>query len=480
MPRAPRSIRALGGASLAAGLILLIGYVLRSHVPILSAALAIALVLLLAHRSEHLALLVFLLTPLNGLYVHALNFSLVEGLLAALLLALGLHALLGRPPSLRWPGGLLGWSAALFLALSALSGILPGIRLARELYDAAGGSGLVAVAQTITGGANNPLSLLWHLAAAALVVAVLGGQRRIREDPLIVALTAGVALTGAAAIVEWWVGRSVGFGVFHAWVGRGFPNGRVPALFEWPSRMATYLNLALPVVLACAVLRRPPAFVAWAAGALGIAAMYLSLTRGGWFGLLLSVACLLLLGRARLSSRRLLLAAAVLAAALAPLTASMLAERERDRGTETEAVALGDRGRIHYVWPAARSLIKEHPLLGSGLGTWREASQRHAPFPLGEFSTERTHAHNVLLHAAAERGIPAALCLAALLAACAFRLFSRARHGTALWIGLAAAFPGYLFHSMLEETQYAPELFLFFWVLAGLLACERRNEAALT
>jgi O-antigen ligase len=403
--------------------------------------------------------------------------------------------------------------AVLFLGLSLISGVAPSIELAKTLRGDSVDETFLSLAMATFSGGNNPLSLSWHHLMAVFLLFLVAGRsaRATAAGWLQKTAILTTAFLGLVTVAEWILETQIGYPTLSGLIGAKFPPGRPPGTFSWPTQLATYLNLTLPLTLAWVWLGRWREergtwadWVAPLASLLGTIALFLSGSRGGWAGLLLSVLLLfILVARSGLSRRRLIFGAVLAVLVYVPLTGLLIGARHQagepgsevgtqdaaTRGAVTqEAMRLEGsgpyRGRLGYTWPAALAMIRTHPVFGIGLGTWREVSLDFAP-PAArdlvlEKATERAHAHSILLHTAAERGIPASVALLGLLIVLTVLLFRRASSGgraAPAWLGLAAALPGFLVHGMLDEVLYHPQFFFCFWSLVGLIGarCGQRG-----
>ena len=176
--------------------------------------------------------------------------------------------------------------------------------------------------------------------------------------------------------------------------------------------------------------------------------LFLTFSRGGWVGFLF--ASLLMLFLTRKWKLMLLPCLFMLVLVLVP------GIRERVMG--------GDSGRFN-VWGGAWAMIKDHPLLGVGIGTFMANFSQYTK-GLGVF-----YAHNCYLQIWAETGI------FALLSFISF-LFLLLRQGVKAFrkthdyivLGLACGIFGFLVHSFFDVHLYSLQLAVLFWFMAGMLA----------
>ena len=128
------------------------------------------------------------------------------------------------------------------------------------------------------------------------------------------------------------------------------------------------------------------------------------------------------------------------------------------------------------MWKDATTLIRENPLLGTGLGTYYTISPR---FQTHFFQYRIDHAHNDYLEWAAELGVPAALLLFGSLWWLTFRLARTIRHieqrsDLVLAAGCCGALCSLLLHSLADfNTQIPANAMILAWIAGtgtGLLA----------
>ena len=305
-----------------------------------------------------------------------------------------------------------------------------------------------------------------------------------RLDVVAPALVAGGALVAVLALrsfltQEWewvrWARASVGLraaGLLPAALPRAQgPSGN-------PNIVAASLVAALPWCWWIAVRwgSRWVRVVAAVAAALSTGALLATDSRGGWLGAVAAAAVLVVGGRGRLRLRGRRAAVAALAALVVVGGVVMLVAAYPSVVGRATAEPRIEMARF------ARNAVLDHPLLGSGPGTFTLAYASEAGTP----ALSAVHAHNQYLQLLYDTGLVGALAAIVVLAVVLRGLWrARPRGGVpvtpAAWgaVCAAAACAGVAVHGLVDS----PLLFLpvLVPVLAGLLAvaAEDRNAFAL-
>jgi O-antigen ligase/glycosyltransferase involved in cell wall biosynthesis len=131
------------------------------------------------------------------------------------------------------------------------------------------------------------------------------------------------------------------------------------------------------------------------------------------------------------------------------------------------------------VWSASVSLIREHPILGIGIGTFRETLERVSPIVPDGAAVDVPHSHNLYLQYALDLGLPGLVLFFWLLG----RAFDLAHyailHGptaraSALIVGVACGLLAYLSYGLTDAIGPGEKPGLFFWLLLALTAAGAR------
>jgi putative inorganic carbon (HCO3(-)) transporter len=256
-------------------------------------------------------------------------------------------------------------------------------------------------------------------------------------------------------------------------------DNRATSVFGDPNELGAFAAVVL--VLACgfglAATRRAERLLAGAGGALGLAALLLSLSRGAWFGAVVGVAALaVLLPEARRNIGRLVVAAAVVAAVLLGVAPGSPGEVAEERlSTLTNPGANPDELRPR-AWHLAADLFASHPVLGIGPGGFTEAAGLAGR---GEV-TGAAHAHNLLFTVGAEGGLLGVALLLGLAGALGTATWRQVRSpeipsgDRALLAAPAAALLVFVGQGAVDFTFRNASLLLLAWMLAGLLLAGQR------
>ena len=234
-----------------------------------------------------------------------------------------------------------------------------------------------------------------------------------------------------------------------------------------PNVTAQYLQMAIPFAaayfLSAAGARRRTIYLFILL--LATAAMFVTFSRGGWFGAAVALAVVVVvawLKRRALSAPRWAVTAltAFGVISLLPAAAVVLA-----RGVQGDQLSAASRLTD---WQTALAMIRDHPLLGVGKGNYLELARLYNPWAL-EYPV-----HNVYLFLWAETGIIGLLALLAMLVG-SFRaavraLGDKAGYGATFGLAAAAAFAGIAARMFVSMSFVHPFVILSFIALAGAAA----------
>jgi putative inorganic carbon (hco3(-)) transporter len=300
-------------------------------------------------------------------------------------------------------------------------GLFGGMILLLTLLFLAGGSAT-----------SYPLAIKETLKWVLLVLAYVFTRTTIRSDRAARGVLIALFLTGSAEAIMGAVQFFVPLGPPGFAVG---PFIRAHGMFGQPNPFAGYLGTILPIALAMTLVPQPGRFRAIATASFLLIAMgiVLSVSRGAWLGLAISLGVMALAWSPRARTLIIPLAGVVILVvglAMMGLLPPNLASRitsvtdnfgifdVRNVPPTSENFAVVER-MAH--WQAGWEMFREYPFLGVAPGNYPAVYERYyiAPWrdPLG-------HAHNYYLNMAAEAGVPGLLALLTMLGL-AFRGLAR-------------------------------------------------------
>ena len=242
-----------------------------------------------------------------------------------------------------------------------------------------------------------------------------------------------------------------------------FPEG---GFSHYQTFANVYFMLAcLMAGMAVAATSRRERLLTAAAAAIAAGAVLFSFTRGVWVAL--GVALLLFVqafARRALPALAAGLALAILAALIVPSGVRTRLLSMADAGTNVERLLL---------WETSWSMLRDHPVLGVGVGRYAVAQDEYVREEVPMLMT-RTHAHNIWLQAAVERGVLGLAAFAWLVAAAIRQAFGTARRvrdgggaAAGLAVGAATALAGFLVDGLVQNNFGDAQVSLLFWLVVG-------------
>ena len=260
----------------------------------------------------------------------------------------------------------------------------------------------------------------------------------------------------------------VGFTVFtQKFLGFEFLRGKAPGGFSVPSigpfknpnGLAAYLICVVPIVLSLGLWK-------WRKIAVKLCLILITTMliissfwtgcRGGWLGLIAGlIFVILVINHSRLKKAFWLLFSFSYVVCV-PLIGLALFFFQNRRDSYRFTL-------FHGAW----GMIKEHPLLGKGIGTFMDYCVLYAK------SDGAYYAHNCYLQMWAESGIFSLLCFLLFVGYVFYRSIKVSLRipkslNFLILIGLTAGLLGFLVHSFFEVHLYSFQLSFLFWVILGL------------
>ena len=270
----------------------------------------------------------------------------------------------------------------------------------------------------------------WSIALVVFIIAVDVSARSDVVRPLVVGMS--LATTGASVYGIYQVVEGTGPRAFNV-------DGllRAYSTFGQPNPFAGYLGISVPLLFALSAswwkdrAASPHLFggviasITGGGALLGMVALTLTQSRGGWVGVTLGlgVVAWLVGGRVRWGSIIIVGLIAVIASAtpVGPRVAERWDAVDLSLSNEVQVTAINfaTRERIAH-WRAGVAMVKDEPWLGVGAGNF----SRHYRNETVEwrFRVPRGHAHNAFIQVAALTGIIGLLTYAMFIGAVAWRL----------------------------------------------------------
>jgi O-antigen ligase len=336
-------------------------------------------------------------------------------------------------------------------------------------------------------------TFLIFVMGAALYLAAYHTVRSAREVTIImwaVAVTAGsTGLYAVAATILQLPTPALSTSVFTS---GEETYSRVQGLFTHPNYLGGFLALAVPPTVALAASE-----TSWLRATLGnllagaaIAGIVLAYSRGAYIGVL--IALLILLLTLRKGSSWLLTTATI--AGAAAFAATLGAFRERVGSIATAQSESGISTRLE-AWAAVPTLVREHPLIGVGLGNFGAVyadllGAIPAPYRLPWYSYHYVlpfpvvlpHAHNVFFTVAVEMGLVGIASFLSVLMLAFWRVLQVSRLADrkvrSLGLGLGAGLIALLVQNLADTTFYQGFIVLLFFTFLGLLDTMVRLEGS--
>ena len=269
-------------------------------------------------------------------------------------------------------------------------------------------------------------------------------------------------------------------------------HGRGSGTYVCPNHLAGFLEIVLGMVLARIVIARSPTqsiqrnvlvkFFEIYVALFVIAGLFSTLSRGGWIAAAGALLLFLLwAGRAHAVSSNVIAAGVLACLVAAGVAISLPSVRHR----LAEAITFRPDYRFDYgplsvkdptmegrvaMWQATLKIVRDHPLLGTGPGTWLWA---HLKYRDPRFQGRPEFAHGDVLHLASDYGA-IGLVLVLVMFVCFFRVAMRLSapinplEQSAFAVGAMTAVSAILLHSIVDFNMHIPANALLILTLMGL------------
>ena len=264
------------------------------------------------------------------------------------------------------------------------------------------------------------------------------------------------------------------FGIFsHPW---WVPKDFLAATYVNHNHFAGYLELIIPLAVATFMAARPrlAARLALSVALVVMASAFvLTQSRGAWISLSVSLFVMaILLGRDKSRRARTVLTLLLLAASI--LSFIYFSKDLISQRLEPVTTAASDEASFATriaIWKGTIRMIRDHPIIGTGIGTFISVFPRYRPEGLNVIAN---FAHNDYLNVAAEIGIPALLVMIWLLIMAIRSGLKRGTNDT-VKLGCAIGILSLSLHSLVDFNFHIPANMLLFTIYVAFIMSGRAH-----
>jgi O-antigen ligase len=251
-------------------------------------------------------------------------------------------------------------------------------------------------------------------------------------------------------------------------------SGRLSSTFGTPDHLAGYMEMTIPLLLGLFLtgFRGIRLFLVIVLTVLLLIALILSLSRGGWFGALIGLffMSVALLFNPYFQSKRLLLTLVCGFFVVAFIVLSSTPVVKKIRTLEQKGNIPSLKGRV-TIWGGIAEMIKDHPLLGTGPGTFATVFTQYQP---PGFLGRHFMGHNDYLHFISETGLPLIAVMVWMIVALFVKGFKKLNNPSRLvrgiTLGAMSGITAILVHSIFDFNLHIPANAILFTILAALVA----------
>ena len=363
-------------------------------------------------------------------------------------------------------------------------------------------SGALFVCATLSVMYNGSTTLGWFslfsFLTSVFIAFVIASHFSERERlvQLITGTAAGVFFTGAVALSQY----VFDFPTTYAALGTGTEEellgtqsqilSRVPAFLRTPTEMAWVISSLVPIIIAPIIYRvkrfsSSQKIYLLAAALSGTVGIILSLARGSWISLIVSIVIPVIFGwfRLRLTERKTYVIYLGFACILACLFLAPFALRIYDRlNNDDQGSALI---RVPLMETALR-IIEDNPLVGVGLNGYRDNMTRYDETGIFVSQAFPNPVHNVFAHITAEIGIPGGIIFCLLILVALYECFKSLNASDALLcaiaLGTGVGIIAFVISAMKEPGSLGsvrPPIRTLFFLFGAALAVSRMRRRLL-
>ncbi len=243
---------------------------------------------------------------------------------------------------------------------------------------------------------------------------------------------------------------------------------RAVGLFPDPHMLAFYLGLASPFCLAAAFFGPKHRLLFFGVFVLALVTIFLTFSRGGYLGLVVSLLVWLWLAWPRLpflSKKFLMSVLLVVLLGLVwvgwPVALRLASSFNLGEGSNLGRLA---------IWQDSWSIIKQQPIIGVGLGNYPLAVS-----PSQDYRSAIT-SHNLYLDLWAELGFFGLLAWLGLAAAAGRAAWQKINHSPGLAIAILSSLAYFSVHAFFETPIFNPTVLAFLMIILGLAAAKVKEN----
>lgn len=253
--------------------------------------------------------------------------------------------------------------------------------------------------------------------------------------------------------------------------GVGIESRRAVSVFSNPNLLATYLLIVAPLALAQLSRYGIPVAVRifyTTSFVTGYAGLIMSMSRGGWLGITVAIAVIILMAK----NFRLLLIIMLITVLILPLGSDYFF------GRLTSVFDIEEHTGRTDIWRGTVNMIRENPFTGVGIGNFRPLYENYAPEGA---SLGRHHTHNVFLQIIAELGLFGLLVNLIFLGSLTkyvCRLYKKTGgNKKTMIIGIIASLIGFFVHQQVDVTIHDRGIAFYAVFLLAMLGYFYRSQS---
>jgi putative inorganic carbon (HCO3(-)) transporter len=265
-----------------------------------------------------------------------------------------------------------------------------------------------------------------------------------------------VAALAAYAILQYFTL----LGLPTSWWGNANEPKRALSVFAYPNALALFITPLLAYAMPFVFTAREQSLTYKILFLIGVIGLGLSLSRGGWLGLIAAAIVFLFLG-ASLHTKKLFGIAAIILAAIILITPNLRYRVELPFKGEKSTVSR------YSLWATAEKMIRSSPVLGKGLNGFAADFTRYNTDPN---LAPLDYPHNIFLNFYVETGLLGLLSFIALTCAIIWQGWKTRIQGAIYGLAVILFIVALSVHGLVDAPYFKNDLALLFWVTISSVA----------